>query len=84
MNIFRVVETVEDPCRENRQIVNIKSCKTLSTAYAAVAEWANLLLRKDHNHLVKIADGHYSILAYPETGPDDVYDCWIEEDVLYE
>ena len=84
MTIYKVLTTIEDPCGENTKIEDIKVCKTLSTAFATVMEWANLHLISAHNHLVKVCDGHYTIWANHDTGPDDIYDCWIHEDVIYE
>lgn len=84
MEIFRVVATIEDPCGENRYIDFIKDSVTLAGAFSFVMEWANFHLKPGHNHLVKESDAHhYTILANKETGPDDIYSCWIEQDVLY-
>lgn len=82
MEIFRVVSTIEDSCGENRHIDSIKDSVTLAGALSFVMEWANFHLKPGHNHLVKDSDAHYTIWADKETGPDDIYSCWIEQDVL--
>lgn len=84
MTIYKVLTTIEDPYGENRKIEDIKVCKTLDVAFRAAMDWGNQHLVPGHNHLVKACDGHYTIWANQDTGPDDIYDCWIEEDVLYE
>ena len=84
MTVYIFTTTIEDPCGENRQIESIKVCKSLDVAYKFVMEWANSHLRPSHNSMERICDGHYVIKEYPETGPDAFYECWIEEDVLYE
>ena len=82
MKIFRVVATIEDGCGENRYIDFIKDSVTIERALSYVMDWANFRLKPGHNHLVKDSDDHYTIWANQETGPDYIYSCWIEEDVL--
>lgn len=87
MKIYRVVATIEDACGENKEIDFIHEAATLDGAYDIVMKWLATYLKPGHNHMIKefkrSAPPCYTILPEKESGPDNIYSCWVEEGVLY-